>query len=152
ARALARRAPDALCFPAGLDDYDALRAAVAAESDDARAKSLLAMLLFDGRREDEALTLWNSSIASEPVSGVTLRNAAIATYSVNGDVERALALYESALESHADARLVYEADQLRARADFTDGQRLDLLERHRDLVLSRDDAATEYCRLLIDAD
>ncbi|UNX53597.1 DUF5107 domain-containing protein [Georgenia sp. TF02-10] len=152
ARAQARQAPEELCFPAGLDDHDALVAAIVADPSDGRAKSLLATLLFDAGRTAEALDLWRAAIASGPVSTVTLRNAAIATYTVDGDIDRALALYDAALEQRPDARLVYESDQLRARAHVNTGERLQLLEQHRDLVLHRDDATTGYCRLLIDSD
>ncbi|MGW0802619.1 DUF5107 domain-containing protein [Nonomuraea sp. NPDC002799] len=151
ARTLARQVPDELCFPAGLDDHDALTAAVAADPGDARAKALLGMLLFDGGRTTEALELWRAAIATGPVSTVTLRNAAIATYTVDGDMDRALGLYDTALENRPDARLVYESDQLRARARTSTLERLERLEHHRDLVLHRDDATTEYCGLLIDA-
>lgn len=152
ARALAQDTPDALCFPAGLDDHDALHAALVADRGNNQARCLLAMLLFDAQRPDEALDLWLAAIADGEAGTVALRNAAVATYTVTGDVTAALALYERAIASAPDARLVYECDQLRARGPVGAHERLVELEKHRELVLLRDDATTAYCDLLIDAD
>ena len=151
ARALARQAPDLLRFPAGLDDHDSLVAAVVADLGDTQVKGLLGMLLFDAQRPMETLVLWRAAIDFGPVTTVTLRNAAVATYAADGDIGRALALYDAALETAADARLVYESDQLHARAGASTAVRLGRLESHRELLLQRDDATTEYCSLHIDA-
>lgn len=151
AREDARRAPRERCFPHGLDDHDTLQEALVADPEDDVAKDLLAMLLFDTGRAEEALSLWKSVVAKGDAGPVTMRNTALAVYQLEGDGPSALALFEEALSRSADSRLVYEADQLRARLGATASDRLGHLENHLDEVLERDDATVEYCVLLVDA-
>lgn len=149
ARADARCAPDALCFPAGLDDHDALQAALQADPTDSRAKELLAMLLFDRGRQIEALSLWRDVISEPSAPPRALRNAALAVHAVEGDLDSARALYDRAIALHGDGRLIYERDQLLARMAVPTQERIDALEVHRGVVLQRDDVTTEYADLLV---
>ncbi|QAY64564.1 DUF5107 domain-containing protein [Xylanimonas allomyrinae] len=149
ARLIAQDTPDTLCFPAGLDDQHVLESALSADPTNRQVRCLLAMLYFDAQRGDEALDLWESAIADGETGTVALRNAAIATYSVKADPAGALALYERALAVRPDARLVYEHDQLCARAGVSVVGRVANLDARRDLVLRRDDATVTYCNLLI---
>jgi tetratricopeptide (TPR) repeat protein len=136
------------CFPFGLDDQDALQAALTADAADGRAAALLGMLLFDAGRGAEALALWRRSIAEVP-DPVTLRNAAIAVVNLEGDTVQALDWYRAALQlAPRDSRLVYEFDQLLRRAGSDASERLAFLEAHRSLVLARDDATVSLCELL----
>jgi tetratricopeptide (TPR) repeat protein len=152
ARRRARELDATRCFPAGLDDHDALRAALAADPDDDRAAALLGMLLYDAGRQREALELWTWAIDQGRADPVTLRNAAIALVNLEGDDEGALVLYERAIAGDSTARLLYERDQLLARTGAPAGRRLDLLNEHRSEALRRDDLATSFCRLLVEAD
>lgn len=151
ARRDARTAPHDLCFPCGLDDHDALVAALEADPSDDRARELLAMLLLDAGRPDEALDLWEAVVTRHDVGTVALRNAAIAVYTVRGDSARGLALYDRAMAVAPDARLVLERDQLLARAGAPDAERLRYLDEYRDLVMTRDDVTVEYVDLLTTA-
>lgn len=148
ARKQAAGAPADRCFPHGLDDHDALVAAVAADRLDGRARALLAMLLYDRGRAAEALELWRAALASGLLDPVALRNAAIATYNAAGDAREATALYSRALAlAPLDARLWYESDQLLARTGASAAERLGRLEPR--IALERDDLAVEYCDLLV---
>ena len=151
ARAHAQDLPHSLCFPLGLDDQDALIAALEHDREDFLAAELLATLLFDAQRAAEALTLWRRVSSSPQAGPVALRNTALATYSLEGDGPAALALYGRAIAARPDARLVHEADQLRARLEVPAEQRLEELEAHLDAVLQRDDATIEYCLMLVDS-
>jgi tetratricopeptide (TPR) repeat protein len=143
AGALADRA-----FPYGLDDHDALVAAIAADPLDGRARAMLAMLLYDRGRTAEALELWRAAIGDGLLDPVALRNAAIATYNMSGDASEAAALYERALAlAPLDARLWYESDQLLARAGMPADARLRRLDPA--IVFDRDDLTVEYCELLV---
>jgi tetratricopeptide (TPR) repeat protein len=138
------------CFPHGLDEHDALQAALAAEPRDQRAAALLGMLLFDAGRLDEALGLWRRALDIEP-DPVTLRNAAIASVNLVGDTEQASTWYhEALLLAPTDARLVYELDQLMARTAASPDARVEFLEGHLALALSRDDATVTLCELLVE--
>lgn len=151
AREAARAADASRCFPAGLDDHDALRAALAADPSDGRAAALLGMLLFDRGRGTEALELWRAAIDGGLQDAVTYRNAAIAAFNVSGDARQALDWYARALELDPGARLLYERDQLLSRLGAATGERLRHLDPVRPEVLRRDDLTVEYCRLLVRA-
>nr|WP_255672987.1 DUF5107 domain-containing protein [Glycomyces amatae] len=151
AREAARRAPADRCFPAGLDDHDALRAALAADPGDARAAALLGMLLFDRGRSEEALEHWELAIAAGLDDPVLYRNAALAAYAVYGDDDRIPRYFQTAIGLRRDARLVYELDQFLARRGAPAEERLAGLDPCRDLVLERDDATVAYCELLAEA-
>ncbi len=148
ARRTARTVDATRCFPAGLDDHDALRAALAADPADTRAAALLGMLLFDAHREREALGLWTDALDRGLEDAVTTRNAAIAVVNLDGDGDRACELYDRALALDPTARLLYERDQLLARLGAGPRERLALLDPERAEVLRRDDLTVAYCRLL----
>ncbi|HEY3547910.1 MAG TPA: DUF5107 domain-containing protein [Propionicimonas sp.] len=139
------------CFPAGLADHDALRAALQSEPRDQQAACLLGMLLYDAGELRQALELWLTAIADGTKDSVTLRNAAIALVNLDGDHEQALALYNQAIALDTTARLIYERDQLLARMGAGVGERIALLDQARPDVLQRDDLTAAYCQLLVDA-
>ena len=149
ARRNARMAETTRCFPAGLDDHDALVRSLAAEPEDSTAMSLLAMLFVDSKRHDEALALWVRVINMNQADAVTLRNAAITVFNLDGDGERASTWYEQAIALRPrDARLWYESDQLLARRGVNSADRLSRLEDQSSIVMTRDDATIELCELL----
>ncbi|MDO7880636.1 DUF5107 domain-containing protein [Salinibacterium soli] len=146
----ARRAPVDRAFPHGLDDFDALVAALEGDESDARAHSLLGCLLYGAGRRSEALRHWLRALELGDENPVTLRNAALATVVTTGDAESGIDLYERALAvAPTDARLWFESDQLLARAGATPAARLARVPL---AALSRDDLAIEYAGLLVDVD
>lgn len=147
-RAAARAGGTDHCFPAGLDDHDALRAALAVEPTDGTAAALLAMLLIDAGRRAEALELLDTVLAHGSVDPVAHRNAAILTHDLRGDIPTARALYDRALELDPSSRLLAERDELLARAGVSPQERVALLDAHRSDVLGRDALTVEFCRLL----
>ncbi|GAA1955209.1 DUF5107 domain-containing protein [Agromyces allii] len=148
-RALARSADRRWCFPAGLDDHDALVAAVRAENDPV-ASSLLGMLLFDAGRRADALQLWEAAIRAGGKDSLLHRNAGLASYNVAHDDARAVEHYDRAIEiDPSDARLLFERDQLAVRLGETDEQRLARLSERFEVVEERDDLIVEYAELLV---
>lgn len=147
-RVVASRVPADRCFPAGLDDHDVLVAALDAEPGDATAAALLAMLLIDTGRREEALDLLDRVLEGGSIDPVAHRNAAILTHDVRGDTAGALALYDRALALAPSPRLLAERDELLARAGASDLERVALLDAHRADVLERDAVTVAYCRLL----
>ncbi|MGX5682774.1 DUF5107 domain-containing protein [Schumannella luteola] len=146
----ARSAPVDRAFPHGLDDLDALLAALEVDDTDARAHALLGHLLYDAGRRPEALRHWQRALELGDESPVTLRNAAMATVMSTGDTDAGFDLYERALAAApGDARLWYESDQLLARVGATSADRLARIPL---AALSRDDLAIEYAGLLVDVD
>ncbi len=149
-RSRAREAEQDWAFPAGLDALRALELAVEAEPGDATALALLGMLLYAAGRRRDATTAWNRAIETGQQDPVLFRNAALAAYNVEHDEQKAWQLYGRAVDSApTDARIRYEQDQLAARLGHTTAQRLDALRPVEHLVLTRDDFAIEYARLLV---
>lgn len=126
-----------------------LRAALANNPPDARAHYYLGNLLYDKKRYGEAIREWEASVKLEPSFAVPWRNLGIAYFNVRKDADAALAAYENAFNANpSDARLLYEADQLRKRTGVCASQRLAILESHRHLVSQRDDLTVELITLL----
>jgi tetratricopeptide (TPR) repeat protein len=146
-RRAAATAPD-YCFPARLEEIAILETAIAANPGDARALACLGHLLYDRRRHEEALCLWERSVKLAPGSSVVWRNLGIGYFNIRRQPARARAAYERARRANpADARLLYERDQLGKRLGEAPQQRLRVLEKHLDLVRQRDDLSVELCAL-----
>ncbi|AZS37868.1 hypothetical protein CVS47_02515 [Microbacterium lemovicicum] len=149
-RSRARAADASWAFPSGLDDLDALDAALAADPSDVVARGLRAMLLYGHGRRGDALADWNRAVTAETRDAVLLRNAALAAYNVGGDDDTAWGLYARAIAAApGDARLLYEQDQLARRLGDSSAARLARLEPQEQLVLTRDDLTIAYVGLLV---
>lgn len=146
-RRAAATAPD-YCFPARLEEIAILETAIAANPRDARALACLGHLLYDRRRHEEALRLWERSVKLDPGSSVVWRNLGLGNFNIRRQPARARSAYERARRANpADARLLYERDQLGKRLGEAPQQRLRVLEKHFDLVRQRDDLSVELCAL-----
>lgn len=139
-------------FPSGLDAYDVLRRAAAADPEDATARSLLGTLLYAHGRRAEALLQWEEALDLGLEHPVLLRNAGLAAYNIAHDDDRAWRRYEQAVAlAPDDARLRYEQDQLAVRLGQDTATRLARLTPVEHLVLTRDDFTIEYVGLLVEA-
>lgn len=146
--AAAKASPDC-CFPARLEEMLVLQAALAANASDARAHYFLGNLLYDKKRYDEAIREWESSVRLDPSFAIPWRNLGIAYFNFCQDSARAIAAYENAFKANpADARLLYEFDQLRKRIGAGASERIVILQDHPNLVSQRDDLTVELITLL----
>jgi tetratricopeptide (TPR) repeat protein len=140
-------APDH-CFPARLEEIAVFESAMGANPNDARAAYYLGNLLYDRRRHEEAIGLWEKSAKLDPHYSVVWRNLGIGYFNVRQQPAKARAAYEKAIAANpADARLLYERDQLWKRLGEKPGKRLLELEKHPGLVRQRDDLCVELCAL-----
>ena len=140
-------APD-YCFPSRLEDIAILEAAMRANPGDARAPYYLGNLLYDRRRHEEAIRLWERSAKLDPKFSVVWRNLGIGYFNILRQAARARAAYEKAFAANpGDARLLLERDQLWKRLGEQPDTRLRELERRLDLVCRRDDLSVELCSL-----
>ena len=125
-----------------------LQAALAANPLDSRAHYYLGNLFYDKKRYEEAIHEWESSVNLDSSFAIPWRNLGIAYFNIRKDASKALSAYNNAFKTDpSDARLLYEADQLRKRTGMCASQRLTLLEAHRDLVSERDDLTVELITL-----
>jgi tetratricopeptide (TPR) repeat protein len=148
-RERAASAPPLYCFPSRLEEMVVLEEALRRTPRDAKANYYLGNFYYDRRRFREGIACWRASVAADPSFAIPWRNLGIAEYNVQRDKEAALVAYAKAFEANpADARLLYEFDQLKKRMEFQPEERLAILERHGDLVEQRDDLSIERIALL----
>ncbi|MGI8771174.1 MAG: DUF5107 domain-containing protein [Acidobacteriaceae bacterium] len=135
-------------FPSRLEEQLILEGAILRNPADARAPYYLGNLLYDRRRHREAIAHWEHAAALEPDFPTVWRNLGIAYYNVVGDPARAREAFRRALAAApADARILYEQDQLRNRTGEDPAERLATLEAHGALVGTRDDLSLELAAL-----
>jgi tetratricopeptide (TPR) repeat protein len=140
--------PSEYCFPARLEEIAILKAAIAANPDDAKAPYYLGNLLYDRRRHAEAIQLWEQSAKLDPKFSVVWRNLGIGHFNISKKPAKASAAYDKAFRANpTDARLLFERDQLWKRLGKTPEKRLREMERRLDLVQQRDDLSVELCAL-----
>lgn len=136
------------CFPSLLQEMIVLQAAIEHRAEDGRAHYYLGNLFYDKRRREEAIHHWEEAARLDPHFAIAWRNLGIAYYNVRGDAAQAKAAYRNAFAANpADARLLYELDQLNKRTGISPKTRLAEFERHPDLVHQRDDLTIELVTL-----
>jgi tetratricopeptide (TPR) repeat protein len=138
------------CFPARLEEMIVLEHAIARSPSAAKAHYYLGNLYYDKRRYEDAIRCWRRSIDLDASFSIPWRNLGIAEFNVLNNPQAAGRMYERAFAaSPADARLLYEWDQLKKRGSLaTPEERLRFLEEHSALVAKRDDLTIEYITLL----
>jgi tetratricopeptide (TPR) repeat protein len=140
--------PPDYCFPARLEEIGILKAAMQANPSDARAPYYLGNLLYDRRRHSEAIQLWERAAKLDPSFSIVWRNLGIGYFNVRRQPAKARIAYNKAFQANpADARLVYERDQLWKRLGESPYKRLAELEEYPKLVKQRDDLTVELCAL-----
>jgi tetratricopeptide (TPR) repeat protein len=148
ARAAAKAALPDYCFPARLDEIAIFESAINADATDARARYYLGNLYYDRRLHREAIELWEESCRIDPGFSIVWRNLGIGYANIHKSLEKAAAAYDRALAANpADARLLYERDQLRKRMAEAPADRLAELKERAMLVRTRDDLSVELCAL-----
>ena len=137
------------CFPARLEEISILESAMRANPLDAKAPYYLGNLFYDRRRHIEAIRLWEISATLDENFSIVWRNLGIGYFNILKQPDKALAAYEKAFAANpADARLLFERDQLWKRLGKKPENRLRELEKHPQLVAQRDDLSVELCALL----
>ena len=145
---LAATADPAYVFPNRLEELLVLEAAIERNPLDARAPYYLGNLLYDRRRHEDAIKLWERAAELDPQFPTTWRNLGFAYYNIRHDQKSALDAFARArAAAPRDARIAYEQDQLLKRTGESPEQRLASLEQLQELVASRDDLSVELATL-----
>jgi len=150
-RKVARSLPPDYVFPFQYEAIDVLRAAMQADPDDSRAPYYLGNLLFDSQPE-EAVRLWEKSVAIDPALSMAHRNLAIAeSHRPQGnDLGRAIAALEKAVSLPDRSPLHFsELDELYRAAGKAPEERLAMLETHHEIIVQRPEALSREIALLI---
>ncbi|MCD8380332.1 MAG: DUF5107 domain-containing protein [Lachnospiraceae bacterium] len=137
------------CFPVRLHDILALSFAIEQNPADASAHYLLGNLYYDKGRWKKALALWQEAEALDSENAIVHRNLALLYFNKKKDPKLAQGQMQKALAAAPDdARIFFEADQLDRQMNRPFLERLKNMEKHRALLISRDDLYTEYITLL----
>ncbi|HWH72308.1 MAG TPA: tetratricopeptide repeat protein, partial [Candidatus Sulfotelmatobacter sp.] len=140
--------PPDYCFPARLEEIGILEAAMRLNPRDGRAPYYLGNLLYDRRRHEEGIRLWERAARLDPRFSIVWRNLGIGYFNIRQEPVKARLAYDRAFKVNpADARLLYERDQLWKRLGESPAKRLGQLEQHPELVRQRDDLSVELCAL-----
>ena len=140
--------PADYCFPSRIEEIAILRSAMLANPKDSRAPYYLGNLFYDRRRHAEAIRLWEESTRLDGSYSVVWRNLGIGYLNVLKKPAKARAAYEEAFSANrADARLLFERDQLWKRLGEAPKKRLKELEKFQELISQRDDLSVELCAL-----
>jgi len=135
-------------FPSRLEEMLLLERAIARNPQDARAPYYLGNLLYDRRRYEEAIAYWERATSLDPFFPTAWRNLGFGYFNVLHDDTRALSAFEHAHRlAPADARILYEQDQLLRRTGASPERRLTRLEAQRSLVDERDNLSVEIASL-----
>jgi tetratricopeptide (TPR) repeat protein len=135
-------------FPSRLEEMLLLEEAIGINPTDARAPYYLGNLLYDRRRHLEAIGSWQRATELNPEFPTAWRNLGFGHYNILHDSKLALDAFVRACELNpADARILYERDQLLKRTGEPLASRLIILESYPELVEKRDDLSMELATL-----
>lgn len=136
------------CFPNRIEDILALEAATK-NGDASKAHYYLGCLYYDKRQYDVAAEHWESSCKQNPKFPTVWRNLALAYFNKQYNAEKAVDCMEKAFElDRSDARIFMELDQLYKRLGNSHAERLAEMQKHLDMVETREDLKLEYATLL----
>ena len=140
--------PSDYCFPFRWESRDVLDQALRKNPGDFKAFFYLGNLLFDHQPE-EAIRLWEKSVALDSGFVLGSRNLGLAYARVKNDVSRAIKSMEKARAlAPSEARLYYELDLLYEAGGVSPDKRLALLMENHETVKQRDDALSSEIGLL----
>lgn len=141
--------PDDEFFPNSLDALEVLLALQDLNVDLPKSLYLLGNIWYDKRQYKDAIEAWEKSLEINPNLPGVWRNLALAYFNKSDKKELAAHYLEKAFElDQSDARILMELDQLYKRMNESPDMRLELLNKHLNVALSRDDLYLEYVSLL----
>ena len=136
------------CFPNRLEEVAVLKLAIKNNPKDARAYYYLGNFWYASKQYKEALQSWENAIKLEDTNAICHRNLALLYYNKSKNPELARTHLEKAFKLDAsDARLLMELDQMYKKRNAAVDVRIELLEKHKALVDSRDDLYLERLAL-----
>ncbi|ADV82370.1 DUF5107 domain-containing protein [Terriglobus saanensis] len=148
ARSAASASPDYV-FPSRLEEMVFLQEAIVRNIEDARAPYYLGNLLYDRKRHEEAIQLWEKASELDPGFPTVFRNLGFGYFNLRHDQEAAVRAFDRAFALDLrDARVFYESDQLQKRIGRPLEDRLARLQEHPQLVQMRDDLSLELATIL----
>ncbi len=145
---LAATMPAEYCFPFRVESIEVLNHASKRNPADARAPYYLGNLLYD-RQPREAVKAWEQSRSLDGKFAMVHRNLADAYAWTEGDYAKGAKSLEMAVSLEPHPKFLAELDELYERAGVSPEKRLQILEKHQDGVLQRDDVLTRQIALYV---
>lgn len=135
-------------FPNRLEDIEVLNLVFSLVPEDYKALYYLGNFYYSKRRYEDARSCWEKSMQLFDGFPTVLRNLSIAWCNKFDNREKGLRLLTKAFElDPADARVLFELDQLRKLMKWSPSNRLEYLRQYPSLVKERDDLYIEYITL-----
>jgi tetratricopeptide (TPR) repeat protein len=145
----AGKMPSDYCFPFRAESGEVLRAAIAQNPTDAKARYYLGNLLYDNQPE-KAIECWERSVAIDGSFAMAHRNLGWANYRTKNDVPKAIESYERAVACNGqDARLLTELDELYELGNVEPARRLAMFEQHHAVAAKRNDSQLRQIMVLV---
>lgn len=145
---LAEKCKPDYCFPNRLEEVIILQDAIAENQDAAKACYFLGNFWYSKQQYTEAIANWEKSISLDATFPTVWRNLSLAYYNkLNEKTKAQEALEKAFLLDETDARILMELDQLYKKTGKPYAERLAFLQKHIQLVESRDDLSIEYIQL-----
>jgi len=136
-----------LVFPFQREVLPALKTAMELNPPDARPPYLMGLYLYD-RQPAEAMKLWQESLKRDPSMALAWRNLAVGWSTDEKTVPQATAALEKAVSLEpTDALWYYELDKLYEWAQAPVEKRLAIIDKNKESVRKRDDAAAREVQL-----
>ncbi|WP_320128600.1 DUF5107 domain-containing protein [uncultured Sphaerochaeta sp.] len=140
---------DAAWFPNSLTDLHVLTFVTRKVPQAAKAHFLLGCLWYDKIQYAEAQKEWELAVTSDPHFAKAWRTLSLGYFNIQKEEEKAIQAMEQAYTlAFCDSRILFELDQLYKKCGKQPTFRKQFLDRHLDLVFSRDDLCIEYVSLL----
>lgn len=136
------------CFPNKIEEVIVLQSACKLNPKDAKAFYYLGNFWYAAKQYNEAQECWEASVKIDEDFAITHRNLALLYFNKRNDRELSRKhLEKSFLLDSTDARLLMELDQFYKKINLPVRSRLEFLEKHLDLTISRDDLYLERISL-----
>lgn len=141
--------PLEFAFPNLIECVPTLEWALQQNPNDALGAYALGNFLYAHRRYALAIECWETCTQARPDFPTAWRNLGLARMNKQNDPDGAGEALQKAFEADpTDARILYELDQFTKETAQSPEQRLQKLDAHRELCLTRDDLCVEYLSLL----
>jgi tetratricopeptide (TPR) repeat protein len=137
----AASAPSHLVFPFRSEAIAVLKRAMEVNPGDTRAPYYLGNLLFDHQPE-AAIEAWEMARSLDPEFAQVHRNLGIGYARTRNRPDEAIASMKTSLQLRADARTLFELDQISEECAVDIEERMATFDRYRQTAFERDDALT----------
>lgn len=136
------------CFPNRQEEVIILQDAISENPTGAKAYYFLGNFWYSKQQYAEAIECWENSVSFDDAYPTVWRNLSLAYYNKLNEKQKALDALEKAFSlDETDARILMELDQLYKKTGRSYEDRLNFLQKHIELVNSRDDLSIEYIQL-----